>query len=374
MPDRSFHVVVVGGGLAGAAIAYGMRDLGSRLAVLDEGDVAFRAARGNFGLIWVQGKGLGMPDYAAWTRRSAGLWPEFAAALQEETGLDVRYERPGGLSVALSERELAALSEQLRRLHNQRGAPGFEYEVIDRRRLAAMLPAIGPEVAGAAYSPHDGHVNSLRLFRALHEATARHGVARRPLHRVGRIAPLPGGGFRLETERGEVRAAKVVIAAGHGNAGLAAMVGLNAPVRPQRGQILVTEKVAPFLRHPITTLRQTDEGGVMIGDSLEEVGFDDRVAAGVLGAMADRAVRTFPFLSRVHVLRSWAALRVMSPDGFPIYEQSASAPGAFLVTCHSGVTLAAAHAFVLPPLIAAGALSADLAPFASRRFGVSKAA
>ena len=82
----------------------------------------------------------------------------------------------------------------------------------------------------------------------------------------------------------------------------------------------------------------------------------------------------FPFLGALNVVRTWAALRVMSPDGFPIYQQSESAPGAFLVTCHSGVTLAAVHALVLPPLIAAGALSADLDVFAARRFDVPKAA
>ncbi len=71
---RRFDVAVIGGGLVGAAIAFGLRGLGATLALLDEGDVAYRAARGNFGLIWTQGKGLGMPPYAAWTQRSAREW------------------------------------------------------------------------------------------------------------------------------------------------------------------------------------------------------------------------------------------------------------------------------------------------------------
>ena len=79
MTERAFDVAIVGGGLVGAALGFGMRDLGQRLAILDEGDVAYRAARGNFGLIWVQGKGLGMPAYGAWTQRSARAWPAFAA-------------------------------------------------------------------------------------------------------------------------------------------------------------------------------------------------------------------------------------------------------------------------------------------------------
>jgi glycine/D-amino acid oxidase-like deaminating enzyme len=149
------------------------------------------------------------------------------------------------------------------------------------------------------------------------------------------------------------------------------MVGLEAKVRPQRGQILVTERLQPFLRHPVVTVRQTDEGSVMLGDSQEEAGFDDSLRTDVLATIARRATRMFPLLGRANVVRSWAALRVMTRDGFPIYAASTRHPGAFLVTCHSGVTLAAAHAYVLAPMLAAGALAPDLAAFAPERFDVS---
>ncbi|KAG0920281.1 hypothetical protein G6F32_015680 [Rhizopus arrhizus] len=84
-------------------------------------------------------------------------------------------------------------------------------------------------------------------------------------------------------------------------------------------------------------------------------------------AVADRAVRTLPALRDVRVVRSWAALRVMSKDGFPIYQQSETCPGAFVATCHSGVTLAAAHALNLAPMIVAGKLAAAMAPCSPRR-------
>jgi len=70
----TYDIVVIGGGLVGAAIAYGVAAGQRRVAMVDEGDVAYRAARGNFGLIWVQGKGMGLPAYAAWTRLSARRW------------------------------------------------------------------------------------------------------------------------------------------------------------------------------------------------------------------------------------------------------------------------------------------------------------
>lgn len=105
------------------------------------------------------------------------------------------------------------------------------------------------------------------------------------------------------------------------------MVGLNGPVRPQRGQVLVTERTVPFLEFPVVTVHQTDEGTVMMGDSHEEAGFDPTVGKPVISVMAERAMRMFPVIGRLNVVRTWAALRVMTRDGFPIHDRSAACPG-----------------------------------------------
>ncbi|MCV9938884.1 FAD-binding oxidoreductase [Boseaceae bacterium BT-24-1] len=362
-------VVVIGGGVVGAAVALGLARSGARVIVLDEGDVAFRASRGNFALVWVQSKGLGMPEYALWTRRSAEDWHGLAVILRDEAGIDVVHSQPGGFVPCLSEAELDKRVTAMRRLHNLPGLADFPYEVLGRAETKRRLPDIGKDVVGALYSPLDGHVNSLKLFRALREASARHDVDYRPNHAAEAIEPRDGG-FRIRGPWGEIAAAKVVLAAGLGNARLAPMVGLDAPVKPSKGQIIVTEKTTPFLHHPMGTIRQTDEGGVMIGDSQEDRGFDTIVGQPVISVMAERAVRTFPRLAALNVVRTWSALRVMSPDGFPIYDQSQSHPGAFVVTCHSGVTLAANHVLTLAPAILAGELPEMAASFSARRFHV----
>ncbi len=369
----SFDAAVIGGGVVGASVARGLLGAGLSTCILDEGDVAHRASRGNFALVWVQSKGLGMARYGAWTRASSDLWGAFAAGLRAETGVDVAHQRQGGFSLCLSEEELEKRRASLLRMHNQPGWIPYPWEVLDRAALLPEFPGLGPEVVGGLFCPLDGHVNSLKLFRALHISFAARGGAYLPERPVSAITPLSAGGFRIETPRGAVEAGKVVLAAGIANARLAPMVGLSAPVRPQRGQVLVTEKTAPFLRRPVVTLRQADEGGIMIGDSAEEAGLDERVGLGVLSVLADRAVRMFPAIASLNVVRSWAALRVMSQDGFPIYDAS-GAPGAFLATCHSGVTLAAAHDALLAPMIARGALDADMAPFGAWRFDVPQVA
>ncbi|MGE0152722.1 MAG: NAD(P)/FAD-dependent oxidoreductase [Reyranellaceae bacterium] len=369
MAAASFDFAVIGGGLVGAAIACGLCDGRRRVALLDEGDIALRASRGNFALVWVQSKGLGMPDYAGWTRRSSDAWQQLASELKGETGIDVAFSRSGGFTLCLSEAEMQARLEQIRRLHNQSDLP---YEVLDHAQTRQRLPQIGPGVVGSVFCPLDGHVNSLRLLRALHLGVASRGGAYLTHHGVSAIETT-GGGFRLHTPSGAVEARRIVLAAGLGNAALAPMAGLSAPVRPLKGEIVVTERTAPFLHHPIVNLRQTDEGGVMIGDSQEESG-DLAVRPGAIATMAARAVAMFPHLAGLNVVRSWAALRVMTPDGFPVYQQSPSHPGAFLAICHSGVTLAAAHALHLAPMLAAGALDPALSSFSARRFDVPTAA
>lgn len=366
--QREFDIAVVGGGLLGGSIAWGLAKTGARVVVLDRSDPAVRASRANFALIWVQSKGLGMAPYSAWTVRSANAWAGFAAEIKAATGLDVAHQNPGGFSLCLSERELEARKAYMDRLMGQPGMVPYEFHILDRNRLDNMLPGLGPEVVGGSYCPLDGHVNSLRLYRALYAGLHRMGATVLPNHEVMDIA-FAGDEFRLSTTSGEIRSAKVVLAAGNANAHLAPMVGLEAPMRPERGQIIVTERAQPFLKYPVVTLRQTDEGTVMIGDSKEEGTNPDAMTLDVNSVMADRAIRFFPRLAGLNVVRTWSGIRVMTADGFPIYDQSESCPGAFVTCCHSGVTLAANHALTIAPMIAAGRLDPQVvAPFSARRF------
>jgi glycine/D-amino acid oxidase-like deaminating enzyme len=132
-------------------------------------------------------------------------------------------------------------------------------------------------------------------LRALQAATIRAGAAYRADHHVSRITPRAEG-FVLDTAAGTLAAAKVVLAAGLGNSALTPMVGLASPVRPNQGQIIVLERVPRFLALPLQTIRQTDEGTVLIGDSQQDRGFDDSCGIDVLAAMAARAARVFPAL------------------------------------------------------------------------------
>lgn len=367
----TFDVAVVGGGVVGAAIAWGMVRRGARVAVLDEGDRAFRATRVNFGLVWLQTKGNGMPEYGRWSRKATQLWPDLARELLEETGVDAELRLPGGLKFCIGENEVEARRAVVERMALAAGPGVYDTVMVDRAGLAELLPGVvlGPDVAGASYCPHEGHANPLRLLRALHAGFQKRGgalIAGAAVETVER----DGAGFRIRTAAQSVRAAKVVLAAGHGTPRLAPALGLAAPIRAQRGQVLVTERMRPFLARPASGLRQTQDGTVMLGATREDVGLDDRTTVEGEAGLAARAIRVLPLLASVRVVRAWAGLRVLTPDTFPVYQQSETCPGAYVALCHSGITLASVHAYPVAEAILEPALPESFQAFHPRRFDV----
>ncbi|WP_435140969.1 NAD(P)/FAD-dependent oxidoreductase [Pseudopelagicola sp. nBUS_19] len=357
--------IVVGGGLVGMSIAYGLQRRNVQTLVVDEGDNAFRASRGNFGLIWTQSKGINMPAYANWTWESAERWRAFNTELVTQTGVKLAYERPGGLEICLGEAEMSSKQAKMERLQSH--ADHIEFRMLERKALGNMLPGLGPDVVGGCLSSGDGHVNPLALLRALHAGFQAKGGQVFSGSNV-RDIECSSSVFQVRTSANCFESGRVVVAAGLGTPRLAKMLGMEVDVRPQRGQNLITERVKPFLSMPMSTIRQTAEGGVQLGDSKEEVGFNDGVTSATMAEISDRAIRVFPNLKHTRVVRAWGALRVMSADGAPIYAQSKSCPGAYAAVCHSGVTLAAVHADVLAPSLAKNHLPVSAEALGPERF------
>lgn len=373
---RDHDVIVVGAGMVGAAIGYGLAGMQRRVLMLDGADTDYRAAKANFGLVWAHGKGMGHPAYQRLSIEAAQTWPAFAAQLEAEAGMDFAYERKGGLHFCMSDQELSARAALMDTWHAQTPDLAPSTRMLDRSELLRRFPTmqLGPAVAGASFGELDGHVSPLRLLAALQTAFVRRGGELRNNQAVTAIRTLGSGGFEVISGTSSARAERVVIAAGLGSSVLGPMVGLDVPLRPQRGQLLVTERLAPLLPIPASGLRQTGEGTVMIGVTQEDVGYDLATTAEGAVRMVRKALRILPGLAQAKLVRQWAALRVLTPDGHPAYADSVTHPGATIALCHSGVTLAAFHAGAYATALAEGALPASLGIFHHARFNVQKAA
>lgn len=362
------QLTVVGGGLVGAAIAYGAARKGAKVRVLDQGDAAFRASRGNFGLVWLSSKGGGMSRYARWTRDAIRQWPELHKELLEVTGVDSGLQQNGGFWLGFSEKEVEKRANLLAKIHNEVG--DIPFQMMDHSELKQYLPGIGPKVVGGSFGAHDGHANPLMLLRALHSGLSEKGAEVITGADIIDLQHREDGGFTVTARDGQSwKSDRLVLAAGLGIAKLAQKVGLHAPITTTRGQVLITERLKPFIPYPTNKARQTQEGSVQIGSTSEDVGFDDRTTTDKIEWLAKRAVDTFPSLANARLVRAWGALRPLTPDGYPIYQASETCPGAYVVICHSGVTLASIHAFTIGPWMSGlTEAPAEFETFRSERF------
>lgn len=368
------EITIIGGGVVGLSLAMGLLQAGRRVRVLDGADNDARASQGNFGLVWGQGKGWDFAPYAKWTSEALAAWPDFSARLADLSGVDVALDQSGGFEFFTDAGEMDEFAGML---ENQQKHVGnrFSFEVLNGDDLRRQMPGIGVDVVGATYSQLDGHVNPLRFLRALRMAVKALGGQVVSDAHVAKITPIQRGGFELSLANGgTVGTDRVLLCAGLGARKLAADLGFKTKVRPQRGELLVTEKLGVRLPFISSTIRQVDEGGVQIGGTKADAGMDDSETLPVMAGLARHAVQVFPALADVRVIRAWGALRVMSPDGYPVYAQSQDHPGAYLVTCHSGVTLASLHASILADWIENSPAAPDLEAFDEHRFTLSNVA
>lgn len=362
--------IVIGGGMVGSAIAWGLSRMGVKVTLLDGSDEAERAARANFGLIWAQSKGDKLPEYARWTREAISLWPEFQDELLNDTGVSCGFSGNGGLHLCMTDEELEDRRALFDRMRSIEGGNALDLRILDHDETAELLPGIGPDVVGAGYCGQDGHASPHGLLMAMQRAIVGRGGTILSNHEVAGIKQI-NGIWKLQCGTEQFETSKLVLAAGTNNKSLGEMLGLDIPVFGLKGQILVSERVAPRLDLPTHKVRQTEAGTILIGDSKEpDAGSDDRSSEAIIREIAKRGIQMFPWLADVNLVRAWGGIRSMTEDGYPIYDSFPGFPGLFAANCHSGVTLAPVHAMRLAPLIAEAQVTPQIAAMSSGRFHV----
>ncbi len=372
--NKKYDVCVVGGGFMGAAVALGLVQRGASVQMVDRVSKVHKASRGNFGLIWSQSKGSGGRSYARFSEQAVRSFEGFTREIEAESGIDVELRLGAGLVLSLGEQELAQRSAAIAKMHREAAANDEEHpsQMLDRKEVQELVgkAVLGDEVSGGSFSPIDGDVNPLLLLKAMRKVFIKNGGDFCQGCTVNGIAKQKDS-YHLETSQGDIEAGKVVLAAGLGNIALFAKLGKPIPLFPQKGQLLVTERIKPFLPFPFSGIRQTGCGSVMIGYTQENAGFDTGTSVSVAAQLAKRAVRIFPALAHTRVVRSWASLRILTEDGLPIYDEVDGYPGCYILATHSCVTLASQHCSLLPPWILGQERPARINDFNLERFKVN---
>ncbi len=365
--NSEFEIIVAGGGISGAAIAYGLAASGRRVAMIDAPTSTNKASRTNVGLIWCQSKFLHLPNYAKWGFQSSRLFPELIRELEEVSNIKVPARFSGGLIACIGEEEYQSRGEYIDKLRDALGE--YRGSMISREQLEKKLPHIsfGKEVTGAAWCEEDGLVEPLVLLRAYKVAFCnKGGVLIETL--INEVEPH-GGGYRVHTDRGPMDCERVVLAAGLANRRLAQFAIAKLPVLADKGQVLLIEREPQIMPIPILGLTQTFGGTIIIGFKHEFIGHDTRVVPADLATEGKWAMKIWPELANKKLIRTWSGLRVMPEDKQAIYSRLPGHPRAILINTHSAVTLAAAHTKYLPEYILDGELPETARQMTLKRFG-----
>ncbi len=366
---RAADVLVVGGGVIGCAIAYELAKAGLGVAVVERGTPGCEASSAGAGMLAPQTASSAPGPMFGLLLASKALYPDLALELREKTGLDVEYETGGNLHCFLDEGD-----EALGRAACawQREA-GLKAELLDRAEALTLEPDLAPEVRGALWLPEDHWVNNPRLVTALANAAALERVT----FVTGEATALVRAGDRVTGVRvGNeiVRSAAVVLAAGAWSGQLAASVGLKLPVGPVRGQIVCLEGI-PRRHHHLLHFKEhylvpRVSGEILIGASVEWVGFAKQVTAEYVRTSLADAIRLVPALGRLPIKATWAGFRPWVPDERPVIGPWPGLEGLVVATGHfrNGILLAPITARLIRELLVDHAPSLDLTPFLPDRF------
>lgn len=364
-------VLVIGSGVVGLSIAHELLSNGLMVTVVDAKEPGRGASWAAAGVLAPQGAHPHGGPYLDLSLRSNGLYPDFAARLQEETGLDIELRADGGLQLAMDDAEAAELES---RYQDQVGL-GLPVERLTDADVRVLEPELSPEVRCGLLFRGVGQVENRRLVRALIMAVRLKGgmitggmPVRRLVIRKNRVT-----GVMVQQET--LKAGLIINAAGAWARTFAGRnTALSPPVKPVKGQMLaldITER--PLFQHVIQGLDQylvpRRDGRLLVGATVEKKGFDTQVTAGGIAKLLSHAIRMAPSLGSAPIVETWAGLRPMSKDGKPILGPS-GVQGLILATGHyrNGILLTPVTARLIADYVLTERVSADLKPFLPDRF------
>lgn len=369
---NTFDVAIVGGGVIGASIAFDLAAEDLRIVVFDRQQPGQEASWAAAGMLSPAPDSPRDLPLAPLGRESLTLYPQFIAAIEEESGKSASYARDGAIEILLAphgeiDRDQKAAEYRLLNL---------AVEAISLRAAREREKSFTPDARAALWLPEEATVEPRLLMAALLAASQNRGVAIRSGCGVTSLLSEPNRCLGVIAGGEKIEAAHVVVAAGcfsgeiaNGAAHLARLL----PTRPVRGQMLAlrseTFRLNRVLRSERGYLVPRRDGRIVVGSTKEEAGFEKRVTAAGIHKLLDAAIELCPALASAEVLETWSGLRPGTPDDLPILGPTDIA-GLSIATGHyrNGILLAPVTARLMREWIVRGHTDFDAAAFSPLRF------
>lgn len=349
-------MVVVGGGVIGTATAYYLARSGIRVCLLEQNDIASGTSSAAAVAALLQTKTSA--EKLAMADRSLTLLDEFYI----ESGQGFEYDHSGSLLVARSEAEMTVVNEKVQALQSL----GLDVEAVDESQARKIMPLLGEGILGASYSPRDALINPLTLVTQYARAASQAGATIAPFTTVAGIKTQGEQIVAVKTDAGYIETDTIVNAAGVWAEQIARNAGIPLPITPLKGELLITEPMPPILRGTLIsakyllsktqlekttgaesprrsvgiTLAQVHRGNFVIGSTREQAGFDKRSTFDGIHAQCNQLLELTPALANIHLIRAYAGLRPITPDGLPIISRVPQLPGMIIASGFGGDGLA----------------------------------
>lgn len=363
-----FDAVIIGGGAIGLSAAWHLAQAGARVRLIEKRALGAGASGCSASLLEFQVDTDRDPDLFRLARLSRAMFPVLEAEIRRVTGEGFGLEERGILHVALSEAEAASLRAKVARHQAQ----GLRAGWMEAAEVSAVLPQLRAAGFGAALFSEDGQISGESYMRALAAAARRAGVHVTEDAGDVTLERLDGAVVARSARLGDIRGGRYVVAAGAWTSAVLRPLGVELPITPVRGQLNVHDAPAPDLDRPV----YTSEGGyiapkrshMLVGSTVEQVGFDDGVTAAARDALMRRAER---LLTLAPPLRgTTAGLRPATPDLLPIIGFLPRESQVLIAAGHyrNGMLLSPITGRLVRDLLLDRPLPLDLSPFRPERF------
>jgi sarcosine oxidase subunit beta len=350
-PNR---VIIIGGGIIGTTLACFLARDGRKVILLERDALAQGTTAKNTGVLALCSRPA--DHRAAMALYGRTVYEALKVELSDAFAIDRR-----GTMVVLPP-ESAASMEYLEETCRGIKALGAEAEIIDGKEVKRRAPGLGVEVEGALLDPSGALVDAVEIARALASDAASNGADLRENEPVRSLLTVGGRVAGVRTDKGEVEADAVVLAAGVWSPSLTEDLGIKVPVVPRRGQVLHTEETGVVSRHLIQsasyvldktageraeeeamprfrfsfTLQQHGPGHCVLGSTREFAGYDERLTDEGREAILEATEKWFPEVTKLRIAREVAGLRPWTPDHLPIVGPSSQFEGLWYAAGHEG--------------------------------------
>ncbi|MFT4415249.1 NAD(P)/FAD-dependent oxidoreductase [Fredinandcohnia humi] len=361
-------ILIIGGGVIGSAIAYYVSKSGLQVTVVERGELVSGTSSRCDGNILAIDKEPGFDSQMSLASQ------RLVDEISKELDHPFEYRAPGSILVCETEEEMVAANKWV---HQQKNA-GLPFRMLDREDIRQESPYFADDLLGGLECATDSTVNPYLLTFSLFEGAKKQG-ANVFTHTEVKAILKEDGYFKVDTSRGVIYAGKVVNAAGVWAPRIGEMVGLHIPIYPRKGHIIVASRQAPVGLRKVMEFgyliskfggermvdAETEKYGValvfeptesqnfLIGSSRQFVGFETKVDINVVKCIARRAIRFYPKMADMLLIRTYAGLRPYTEDHLPIISEVESIPNFYIAAGHEGdgISLAAITGKVIDELI-----------------------